>query len=357
MTLPYREVCKDIQPYIPGKPISDVQRELGLTDIIKLASNENPLGCSKNVIRALSDALTDISLYPDGNATVLRNKLAKKHGLKPEQFIFGAGSNEIISFIAEVFLNPGDESIYAKPSFSWYDTAVLETGANPVIIPLKDYTHDLEAMKNSITDKTKIIWICNPNNPTGTIITAKEQEEFIKAVPSNIVIVLDEAYYEFAQGGDYPESVPLLEKYPNVIVLRTFSKAFGLASLRVGYGMASEEIVSYLNRVRPPFNVNTLAQIAAIAALEDKDFIDEVLKVNKAGLEMLYAAFEKLGLKYVKSHANFVWVETPLSSGEMFQKLLHKGVIIRPFMGNWIRITVGTKEQNEMLIKAMAELL
>lgn len=357
MTLPYRDVYENILPYVPGKPISDVQRELGLSDVIKLASNENPLGCSQKVTRALSNALTDLSLYPDGNATVLRNKLAEKHSLKPEQFVFGAGSNEIITFIAQVFLNAEDESIYAEPSFSWYDTAVRATGAKPVIVPLKDFTHDLEAMKNSITDKTKIIWICNPNNPTGTIITAEQQEEFLKSVPSNIVVVLDEAYYEFAQGEGYPESVPLLEKYPNIIVLRTFSKAYGLASLRVGYGMASEEMVSYLNRVRPPFNVNTLAQIAALAALDDKGFINDVLKINKTGLDMLYKAFERLGLRYVRSHANFVWVEMPISSGEMFQKLLHKGVIIRPFMGKWIRITVGTEEQNEKLIRALSEAL
>ena len=357
MTLPYRDVYENILPYVPGKPISDVQRELGLSDVIKLASNENPLGCSQKVTRALSNALTDLLLYPDGNATVLRNKLAEKHSLKPEQFVFGAGSNEIITFIAQVFLNAEDESIYAEPSFSWYDTAVRATGAKPVIVPLKDFTHDLEAMKNSITDKTKIIWICNPNNPTGTIITAEQQEEFLKSVPSNIVVVLDEAYYEFAQGEGYPESVPLLEKYPNIIVLRTFSKAYGLASLRVGYGMASEEMVSYLNRVRPPFNVNTLAQIAALAALDDKGFINDILKINKTGLDMLYKAFERLGLRYVRSHANFVWVEMPISSGEMFQKLLHKGVIIRPFMGKWIRITVGTEEQNEKLIRALSEAL
>lgn len=357
MTLPYRDVYENILPYVPGKPISDVQRELGLSDVIKLASNENPLGCSQKVTRALSSALTDLSLYPDGNATVLRNKLAEKYSLKPEQFVFGAGSNEIITFIAQVFLNAEDESIYAEPSFSWYDTAVRATGAKPVIVPLKDFTHDLEAMKNAITNKTKIIWICNPNNPTGTIITAEQQEDFLKSVPSNIVVVLDEAYYEFAQGEGYPESVPLLEKYPNIIVLRTFSKAYGLASLRVGYGMASEEMVSYLNRVRPPFNVNTLAQIAALAALDDKGFINDVLKINKTGLDMLYKAFEGLGLRYVRSHANFVWVEMPISSGEMFQKLLHKGVIIRPFMGKWIRITVGTEEQNEKLIKALSEAL
>lgn len=355
MPLPYRDVYENILPYVPGKPISDVKRELGLSDVIKLASNENPLGCSEKIIPVLKNALSDLSLYPDGNATVLREKLAERHGLKPEQFVFGAGSNEIITFIAQVFLSPGDESIYAHPSFSWYDTAVRVTGANPVIVPLKDYTHDLEAMKNSITEKTKIIWLCNPNNPTGTIITSSEQEAFLNAVPSDVVVVLDEAYYEFARGGDYPESVPLLDKYPNIIILRTFSKAYGLASLRVGYGMASAEMVSYLNRVRPPFNVNSFAQMAAVEALEDQEFVDRVIVINRNGLEMLYKSFEKLGFPYVKSHANFIWVETPVSSGEMFQRLLRKGVIVRPFMGNWLRITVGTEEQNQKLIEALNE--
>lgn len=357
MALPYREVYEKIMPYVPGKPISDVQRELGLTKVIKLASNENPYGCSEKVIQALRDGLSGTSLYPDGNATLLRERLAEIHGLEPNQFIFGAGSNEIITFIAQVFLNPGDESIYAQPSFSWYDTAVLSTGATPVIIPLKDFTHDLEAMKKSITDRTKVIWVCNPNNPTGTMITRDQQDDFLRSVPSNVVVVLDEAYYEFARGGDYPESVPLLKTYPNLIILRTFSKVYGLASLRVGYGMASSEMISYLNRIRPPFNVNTLAQTAAFTALEDQDFVRKTLTENKKGLAFLYNAFDKLGLHYIKSHANFVWVETNLPSGEMFQKLLHKGVIVRPFMGNWLRITVGTEEENKLLIQALTHAL
>lgn len=357
MALPYRDVYENILPYVPGKPISDVQRELGLSSVVKLASNENPFGCSAKVNQALKEAISDLSLYPDGNATVLRNRLAEKLGLQADQFIFGAGSNEIITFIAQIFLNPGDESIYATPSFSWYDTAVRSTGANPVTIPLKDYTHNLEAMKTAITEKTKIIWICNPNNPTGTMITADEQDAFLQAVPSNVVVVLDEAYYEFAQGDAYPESIPLLEKYPNLIILRTFSKVYGLASLRVGYGVASPEIISYLNRVRPPFNVNTLAQVAAVAALEDQQFVQKTLTENEKGLEYLYSAFEQLNLYYVKSHANFVWVKTPLASGEMFQKLMHKGVIVRPFMENWLRITVGTEEQNKTLIQALTEVM
>jgi len=357
MSLPYRDVLKGISPYVPGKPISDVQRELGLTEVIKLASNENPFGCSKNVEKVLKDFLSDIALYPDGNATVLREKLAAKHGLKPEQFIFGAGSNEIITFIAQVFLNPGDESIYADPSFTWYDTAVKMSGANPVTIPLKDYSHDLDAMKNAVTDRTKIIWICNPNNPTGTIVTTQQLDNFLESVPGNIVIVLDEAYYEYARGDVYPETVPLLEKYPNLIILRTFSKAYGLASLRVGYGMASGEIVSYLNRIRPPFNINTLAQMAAAAALDDQDFVQNTVTETRKGLNFLYNAFDEMNLHYVKSYTNFIWVETCLPSKELFDKLLRKGVIIRPFMGNWVRITVGTHEENNKLISAMKEVL
>jgi len=357
MSLPYRDVLKGISPYVPGKPISDVQRELGLTEVIKLASNENPFGCSKNVEKVLKDFLSDIALYPDGNATVLREKLAAKHGLKPEQFIFGAGSNEIITFIAQVFLNPGDESIYADPSFTWYDTAVKMSGANPVTIPLKDYSHDLDAMKNAVSDRTKIIWICNPNNPTGTIVTTQQLDNFLESVPGNIVIVLDEAYYEYARGDVYPETVPLLEKYPNLIILRTFSKAYGLASLRVGYGMASGEIVSYLNRIRPPFNINTLAQMAAAAALDDQDFVQNTVTETRKGLNFLYNAFDEMNLHYVKSYTNFIWVETCLPSKELFDKLLRKGVIIRPFMGNWVRITVGTHEENNKLISAMKEVL
>lgn len=357
MKLPYRDVYEKILPYVPGKPISDVQRELGISNIVKLASNENPFGCSEKVKQALADGITNLSLYPDGNATILRERLAKKHGLKQEQFVFGAGSNEIITFIAQVFLNAGDESIYAQPSFVWYDTAVRSTGATPVAIPLKEGTHDLESMKNAINDKTKIIWICNPNNPTGTIITKDQQDAFLKAVPSNIVVVLDEAYYEFAQSDNYPESVPLLEQYPNLIVLRTFSKAYGLAALRVGYGMASPEMISYLNRIRPPFNVNTLALNAAVAALDDQDFVQKTVSETKLGLTQLYRAFDELNLNYVKSHANFIWVETPFPSGEIFEKLLHKGVIIRPFMGNWVRITVGSKEENEFLLKALNDVL
>ncbi|ANW97801.1 histidinol-phosphate transaminase [Thermoclostridium stercorarium subsp. thermolacticum DSM 2910] len=357
MSLPFRDVLKDIAPYVPGKPISDVQRELGLTEVVKLASNENPYGFSPKVDKALKEAFSDIPLYPDGNATVLREKLAEKYGLKPEQFVFGAGSNEIITLIAQIFLNPGDESIFASPSFVWYDTAVKVSGGKSVIIPLKDYTHDLEAIKNAITDKTRIIWICNPNNPTGTIVTAQQLNDFLEAVPENVVVVLDEAYYEYARGEDYPETVPLLEKYPNLIILRTFSKAYGLASLRVGYGIASAEIVSFLNRIRPPFNVNTLAQVAAVAALDDEDFVRNTVNETKKGLEFLYNAFDRLNLRYVKSRANFVWVETKLPSQELFKKLLNKGVIIRPFMDNWVRITVGTHEQNRKLISAMEEVL
>lgn len=357
MRLPYRDVYEQISPYVPGKPISDVQRELGLSHVIKLASNENPFGCSEKVQQAVAEAISNLALYPDGNATLLRERLAQKIGLNADQLIFGAGSNEIITFIAQVFLAPGDESIFADPSFTWYDTAVRSTGAQPVAIPLKEHRHDLDAMKNAITDKTKVIWICNPNNPTGTTITRDEQDAFLQAVPPNVVVVLDEAYYEFARGEDYPESLPLLQKYPNLIILRTFSKAYGLASLRVGYGAASSEMISYLNRIRPPFNVNTLAQIAATAALEDQDFVAKTVAETKKGLTKLYDAFDRLNLNYVKSRANFIWVETPHPAGEMFQRLLRKGVIVRPFMDGWLRITVGAEDENKVLVQALEETL
>ena len=358
MPLPYREVFKDISPYVPGKPISEVQKELGLTDVIKLASNENPFGCSTKVLDVFKEnALTEVAIYPDGNATILREKLAKKYNLKPEQFVFGAGSNEIITFIAQLFLNEGDESIYATPSFTWYDTAVKSTGAKAVTIPLKDYTHDLEAMEGAITDRTKVIWICNPNNPTGTIVTSAQLESFLENVSKDIVVVTDEAYYEFATGDNYPETIPYLDKYPNLIVLRTFSKAYGLASLRVGYGVASAEVISYLNRIRPPFNVNSLAQMLAATAIDDQDFVDNAVTKTKEGLDLLYEALNKLDIQYVKSHANFIWVKTPFAAKEMFERLMKKGIIIRPFFGNWIRITVGTEQQNIKLIDALKDIL
>lgn len=360
--LQYRKSLENISPYVPGKPIDDVKRELGLDQVIKLASNENPLGCSPMARQAVIDTLENPALYPDGNCTELRNELARINGLKPEQFVFGAGSNEIISFIAQVFINPGDESIMAVPTFLWYEIAVRTMDGVVIEVPLKDHKHDLDAMKSKITDKTRIIWLCNPNNPTGTMFTKEEQLNFLKAIPKNIVVVLDEAYYEYVTAQDYPfDSVELLKEYPNLIVLRTFSKIYGLASLRVGYGMASDEIIGYLNRVRPPFNVNTMAQAAALASLRDADFASASSESNSKGKEFLYSSFQQMNLEYIPTQGNFVMVNTGRESMELFQKLLKKGVIVRPGKGfgmpTWQRITIGTQEENEVLVTALKAVL
>ncbi len=359
--LTFRQSLEKISPYVPGKPIDDVKRELGLERVIKLASNENPLGCSPMAKKAVTDMLENPALYPDGNCTELRNELSQVFGLKPQQFVFGAGSNEIISFIAQVFINPGDESIMPVPSFLWYEIAVRTMDGVVVEVPLKNHRHDLDAMKASITDKTKVIWLCNPNNPTGTLFTQEELLNFLKDVPKNIIVVLDEAYYEFVTDSAYPQSVPLLESYPNLIILRTFSKVYGLASLRVGYGMTSIEIAGYLNRVRPPFNINTLAQAAALASIRDSEFKQRSHESNRAGKEYLYEQFTQMGLEYIPTETNFMMVNVRTDGMEVFRKLLQKGVIIRfdPGFGmpEWIRVTIGTQEENEIFIDALKAVL
>jgi histidinol-phosphate aminotransferase len=359
--LNYRKTLEGILPYQPGKPIDDVKRELGLSKVIKLASNENPLGCSLKAVEAVTACMMTPSLYPDGNCTELRNALSSKLNVKPEQLIFGAGSNEIVAFLGETFINPGDESVMAVPSFPWYETAVKMMDGIAIEIPLKNHTHDLETMKSKINDRTKIVWLCNPNNPTGTMYTAKEQDEFLKSVPSNVVVVLDEAYCEYVGNKDYPNSVPLLEKYPNVIILRTFSKVYGLASLRIGYGIANVEMISYLNRIRPPFNVNAAAQVAALASINDSDFVSKTVENNNAGKEFLYSSFKDMGLDYIPTECNFIMVDTKKDSIEIFNKLLAKGVIVRPGKGfrmpTWQRVTIGTPEENTEFISALKEVL
>lgn len=357
----FRKPLECISPYVPGKPIDDVKRELGLTHVVKLASNENPYGCSPRVKEAVSKALETPALYPDGNCTILRQMLAKKHEVKPEQLVFGAGSNEIISFIAQIYINAGDESIMPTPSFLWYEIAVRTMDGVVIDVPLKDYTHDLDAMREKITEKTKIMWLCNPNNPTGTVFSKTELQNFLDNVPSDIIVVLDEAYYEYVDDESYPQSIPLISKYPNIIVLRTFSKAFGLASFRVGYAVCSEEVAGYLNRVRPPFNVNSLAQVAAVESIEDSSFFAECARKNREGMLYLYSALEEMGLTFIRSQTNFLMVNVKQSGQEVFKKLLQKGVIVRFDKGfgmpEWIRVTVGTMDENKLFINALKEVL
>jgi histidinol-phosphate aminotransferase len=350
-----------IAPYEPGKPIEELERELGISDAIKLASNENPLAPSDRVQKALMAAVTTLNRYPDGSGFYLRQALAKKHGVAAEQLILGNGSNELIELLVRTFLKPGDEAIVPHPSFVVYPMIVQAAGGIRVMVMLKDYRLDLEAMARATTDLTKLVFIANPNNPTATIVTADEVEHFMGRIPERTIVVFDEAYIEFALGPDFPDTLNLIKQGRKVIVLRTFSKANSLAGLRVGYGIADADATALMNRIRQPFNVNSLAQVAALAALEDEGHVLECVRMIEAGRHCLYDEFKALGLKYVPSRANFILVDVGRSAADIYQKLLHQGVIVRPLtsfgMDSTLRITVGTPEENRRLIKVLRAVL
>jgi histidinol-phosphate aminotransferase len=362
---PWESLANDhilgIEPYEPGKPIEEVEREIGITNAIKLASNENPLPPSDRVRQAVTAALGGLNRYPDGSGHYLRQALAKRHGLTPEHIVLGNGSNELIELIVRTFLRPGDEAVIPHPSFVVYPMIVQAVGGIRVVVTLKDYRLDLEAMARAITPLTKLVFIANPNNPTATIVTAEEVDAFMARVPDNAVVVFDEAYVEFAQGPDFPDSLSYMREGRKVVILRTFSKAASLAGLRVGYGIADPDAVSLLHRIRQPFNVNSLAQVAAMAALEDESHIVECLRVNEAGKAYLYEEFGGLGLTFVPSRANFVLVDVRRDASGIYQRLLREGVIVRPMtsfgMETALRITVGTPEENRRLIKALKKCL
>ncbi|KAB3530345.1 histidinol-phosphate transaminase [Alkaliphilus serpentinus] len=358
MSIEFRPEIKDLVPYKPGKPIADVKREYGLTEVIKLASNENPLGSSPKAKEAIRGALDNLNIYPDGNSTDLRAALAKYLQVDASKVLPSSGSDEMVDMISKTFINHGDDVIMADVTFPRYLTTAKMMGANPVIIPLKDFCYDLEGMKAAITDKTKMIWLCNPNNPTGTMFTEGALIEFLDAIPSNIVVVYDEAYNEYVTRDDYPkDSMKLLDKYPNIIIMRTFSKVYGLAALRVGYTIASEEIINYINRIRGPFNVNALAQVAAMAALEDTDFLKKSYRVNKEGKEYLYNAFKEMGIKFAPSEANHIFLDATKDSQLVFTELQRRGMIIRPMYGTYTRVSIGTMEQNKKFIELFKEVL
>ena len=350
-----------IDPYEPGKPIEELERELGVRDAIKLASNENPVAPSDRVQKAIAGALAQLNRYPDGSGFYLRQALAKRHGVMPDQVILGNGSNELIELIVRAFLRPGEEAVIPHPSFVVYPMIVQAAGGIRVVVTLKDYRLDLEAMARTITPLTKLVFIANPNNPTATIVTAPEVEQFIGRIPPTVVVFFDEAYIEFAQGPDFPDSLAYMRQGRKVFVLRTFSKASSLAGLRVGYGIADRDAVALVHRIRQPFNVNSLAQAAALAALEDDTHILDCLRMNEAGRHYLYDEFTSLGLRYVPSRANFILVDVGRSAHDVYQRLLREGVIVRPMtsfgMETALRITVGTPEENRRLIKAMRKCL
>jgi len=346
--------------YEPGKPIEDVARELGLdpATIIKLASNENPFGPSPLAKAAAVRAMDQGELYPDGGCVALRAKLAKVYGLDAGQIVVGNGSNELIELLGHVFLRPGDEVVMGNPSFAVYKLVTLLFGAKPVEVPLVNHTHDLAALAAAITPKTKLVFVPSPNNPMGTANTEAELLAFARALPEHVVFVFDEAYAEFLEKA--PDLRPLIREGRKVVCLRTFSKIYGLASLRVGYGYASPELAALLNRVRQPFNVNAIGQAAAIAALDDTGFVAQCVRENRAGLGQLGAGFAKLGLETVPSVANFMLVRVG-DGARVFVELQKRGVIVRPMrpygMPEWLRVTVGTPVQNERLLATLAAVM
>jgi histidinol-phosphate aminotransferase len=350
-----------IAPYEPGKPIEELERELGITSAIKLASNENPLPPSDRVQQAVVAALGALHRYPDGSGFYLRQALAKKHGVSPEQILLGNGSNELIELVVRSFVRPGDEAIIPHPSFVVYPMTVQAVGGTRVTVALADYRLDLEGMARAITPATKVVFIPNPNNPTATIVTADEVDRFMARVPERTIVVFDEAYFEFACGPDFPDALGYVKQGRKAVVLRTFSKAASLAGLRVGYALADGEATGLMNRIRAPFNVNSLAQAAALAALEDEARVQEGVAMIAAGRRYLYDEFTRLGLRYVPARANFILVDVGRSAAEVYQKLLRAGVIVRPMtsfgMPTALRITVGAPEENRTLVRALGAVL
>ena len=348
-----------LEPYVPGKPAEEVKRELGLDDVVKMASNENVFGPSPKALEAIRNAAESVYLYPDGSWYKLSRALAEKLDVPPEWIMVGSGSDELIHYLGVTFLDPGDEIVQGDPSFVQYKAASELNRATRRCVPLRDFTHDLVAMREAVNERTKLVFIATPNNPTGTINTKAEVEAFLADLPDGVLTVFDEAYKEYVQSPDYPETVDYVREDRNVIVLRTFSKAYGLAGLRVGYGIAPPEIIGYMQKVRAPFNVNSLAQEAALASLEDDEQVKRACELNEAGKHYLYEQFEAMGLSCVPSEANFVFVDVGRDCMEVFEALMKRGVIVRGGFGppTHLRVTIGRPEENERLVAALKEVL
>lgn len=360
------DYVRAIAPYQGGKPISEVAREFGLDEakIVKLASNENPLGMPESAKQAMLQAMTEIGRYPDGNGFELKREISAKYDVSQEWITLGNGSNDILELAAHAFVQPGHSVIYSQYSFAVYPLATQAVGGRAIVVPARNYGHDLAGIANAITADTKLIFIANPNNPTGTFIPGAEIDAFLKVVPANVVVVLDEAYNEYLPAEQQYDSIAWVRQYPNLLVSRTMSKAYGLAGLRVGFGIAQPGITDLLNRIRQPFNVNSLAQAAAVAALKDKDFLQKSAKVNADGYRQLTQAFDAMDLEYVPSSGNFVLVKVGNDDGvgaRINLALLRRGIIVRP-VGNyglpqWLRISIGLPEENAAFIEALKQVL
>jgi len=356
------EYIKAIAPYQGGKPISELAREMGLQveDIVKLASNENPLGISPKADYAIQEALVDIARYPDGNSFALRDAVGKKFSVAPNQLVFGNGSNDILELAARAFLTAGCETIYSQHAFAVYPLVTQATGATGVVVPAKDYGHDLTAMLAAITPKTRMIFVANPNNPTGTLLGKDELLAFLRQVPKTVLVILDEAYDEYLSAANKSEAIAWLSEFDNLIISRTFSKAYGLAGLRVGFGLCHADIADLMNRVRQPFNVNSIAQAAAVASLDDDDFVERSYALNQAGMAQLTQGFDKLGLEYIPSFANFVSFAMK-NAAQVNQKLLQNGVIVRPIanyeMPDYLRVSIGLFSENARFLEVLEQIL
>ncbi|MBC7193545.1 histidinol-phosphate transaminase [Marinobacter sp.] len=357
------EGVQGLSPYEPGKPIDELARELGLDPggIVKLASNENPLGPSDKALTAIRDALPELGRYPDGNAFVLKRALSAYYGLNESRLTLGNGSNDVLEIIARCFAGPGDEVVFSQYAFAVYPLATKAIGATGVQVPAVDWGHDLNAMADAVTGRTRLIFVANPNNPTGTMHSAEAIEAFLARVPERVLVVLDEAYCEYMDGEGNPDGLALLSRFPNLIVTRTFSKAWGLAALRVGYSVSSPEIADILNRVRQPFNVDSLAQVAAAAVLDDKDYLERSRRVNREGMAQLEEGFRKLGLEWIPSSGNFLAVDVGNHAAAVNQSLLAQGVIVRPVGGygmpRHLRISIGLPEENRRCLDALDQAL
>ncbi len=356
-----RNGVEDLIPYPPGKPIEELERELGISGSIKLASNENPLGPSPMALQAIKENLSTLNRYPDGSSYYLKSKLSRKYNIPIDQIIIGNGSNELIELVIRTFLSPGEHTVQAFPSFLVYEKMVKGAGGRMTSVPLSDFRLDLAGMSKAVSPDTKIVFVNNPNNPTGTVVSGPDLIGFLRDIPKDIIVVLDEAYIEFVSDATVAQGLELLAEHPYLVVLRTFSKLYGLAGLRVGYGFASKEVVDFINRVRQPFNANSLAQIGATASLEDQAFLSKSLKVVKEGLDYLYRSLEGIGLEYVPSQTNFFLVKVPGGGKKIYNMMLKEGVIVRSMdsygLPDYIRITVGLPDENKRFIRTLEKVL
>lgn len=346
-----------LSPYVPGKPIEELQRELGLTRVIKLASNENPLGPSPKAMVVINEGVPTLHRYPDGGAFRLREALADRWKVTADQIILGNGSDEILGFLARTFLSPGDEAVMADQTFVIYRMEVTAAHGKAVIVPLVDWRHDLAAMADAVTERTRLLFICNPNNPTGTMVSAEEVAQLLSRVPDHLVVVFDEAYFEYVRSAEFPDSMAYVKQGRNAIVLRTFSKIYGLAGLRIGYGVTTPDIANFLNRVRPPFNANSLAQRAALAALNDDEHVAKSRALNQAGMDQVVNGLRTLGFAPIPSETNFVYFDVGCDGRLVFDALLRLGVIVRHIEGRMIRVTIGQEDENTLFLAALGQVL